>query len=345
MNELTVANRGIKDITEEIIYIRTSAQNMALMYACEIGRRLTEAKSLLSHGEWMPWLEEKVQFSQSSANRFMRLYREYGERVSELFSNSSTLANLSVSNALSLLALPENERESFVEEHDAEHLSTEEFKQLIRERDEALEAKKHAEELQDEAERERAEAERQKKALSEKLDEARFELEAGKSDMEELEKANIALLEENAELKNRPIEVAVERDEESIKKAAEEAKKETEKEWAEKLENATSELKKEHAEALDEIEQEKKELSEKLDEAQKMLDATEDTEELEEKIRELEKKLALSDKTVAVFGVHFEAIQKSWEQLIKLLKEMDGETQTKMHKALEALTRKMTEEI
>lgn len=250
MNELTVANRGIKDITEEIIYIRTSAQNMALMYACEIGRRLTEAKSLLGHGEWMPWLEEKVQFSQSSANRFMRLYREYGERVSELFSNSSTLANLSVSNALSLLALPENERESFVEEHDAEHLSTEEFKQLIRERDEALEAKKHAEELQDEAERERAEAERQKKALSEKLDEA-----------------------------------------------------------------------------------------------QKMLDATEDTEELEEKIRELEKKLALSDKTVAVFGVHFEAIQKSWEQLIKLLKEMDGETQAKMHKALEALTRKMTEEI
>ena len=146
MNELTTnTQRGIKDITEEIIYIRNAAQNMALLYACEIGRRLVEAKALLNHGEWMPWLEEKVLFSQASANRFMRLYREYGDKISELGANSSTLINLSVTNALSLLALPEEERESFAEEHNAEALSNTELEKLIKERDEAIKRAEEAE--------------------------------------------------------------------------------------------------------------------------------------------------------------------------------------------------------
>ena len=139
MNELTTnTQRGIKDITEEIIYIRNAAQNMARLYACEIGRRLVEAKALLNHGEWLPWLEEKVLFSQRNAQRLMRLFNEYGAKVSEFGANATTLSDLSVSNALSLLALPEEERESFAEEHNAAALSNTELEKLIKERDEAI---------------------------------------------------------------------------------------------------------------------------------------------------------------------------------------------------------------
>ena len=33
---------------------------------------------MLDHGQWGPWLREEVDFSQSSANNFMRIFEEYG---------------------------------------------------------------------------------------------------------------------------------------------------------------------------------------------------------------------------------------------------------------------------
>ena len=61
--EDTAAERGIETITEEILsYKRTAGESIL-----EIGRRLKEAKALLSHGEWLPWLSEKVEFSETSA--------------------------------------------------------------------------------------------------------------------------------------------------------------------------------------------------------------------------------------------------------------------------------------
>ena len=37
---------------------------------------------MLSHGEWRSWLEERVEFSERSAQRFMRLAREWSNPVS-----------------------------------------------------------------------------------------------------------------------------------------------------------------------------------------------------------------------------------------------------------------------
>lgn len=50
--------RGIEAITEEIIFYK----NVGGQAVIEIGRRLTEAKAQLKHGEWLPWLREKVEF-------------------------------------------------------------------------------------------------------------------------------------------------------------------------------------------------------------------------------------------------------------------------------------------
>lgn len=40
----------------------------------EIGRHLTEAKTLAGHGNWLPWLEREFSWSEQSANRFMQGY-------------------------------------------------------------------------------------------------------------------------------------------------------------------------------------------------------------------------------------------------------------------------------
>src|SRR5689334_9487178 len=41
----------------------------------EAGAKLIEAKSLLKHGQWLPWLREHVAMSDRTANRYMKLAR------------------------------------------------------------------------------------------------------------------------------------------------------------------------------------------------------------------------------------------------------------------------------
>lgn len=151
-NIIEKGGRNIEVVTNEIKSLVSSAQSVMLGYAVEIGRRLAEAKDLLPHGEWGTWLREKVEFSQSSANNFMKLFEEYGDKQFTLFgaavSNSQTFGNLSYTKALRLLAVPEEEREEFAEEHDVENISVRELDRVIKERDEAL---KRAEEAEKEA--------------------------------------------------------------------------------------------------------------------------------------------------------------------------------------------------
>jgi hypothetical protein len=66
-----------------------------------------DLKESLPHGEFGKWLEEKVEFSQPTANRFMR--------ASEAFENYSTLNNLTQSKIFALLDVPPEEREEFIQ--------------------------------------------------------------------------------------------------------------------------------------------------------------------------------------------------------------------------------------
>ena len=74
----------------------------------EIGSLLNEAKERVPHGEWAEWLRERVNFSEATARRFMRLAREYPNR--------SALTDLGFTKSLALLALPSDEREGFISE-------------------------------------------------------------------------------------------------------------------------------------------------------------------------------------------------------------------------------------
>ncbi|PSM59024.1 hypothetical protein C4L39_03970 [Clostridium diolis] len=73
----------------------------------EIGKRLIEAKEQVSHGEWGKWLEEKVEFTQSTATRFMKCYNEYD-------ANFVATHNLGTDKLFKLLTIPQEEREDFI---------------------------------------------------------------------------------------------------------------------------------------------------------------------------------------------------------------------------------------
>lgn len=132
--------RSPETLGSEIRYLSAQAKSMTVWFGVEIGKRLAEAKEMVGHGGWLDFPKTETEFSSSSASRFMQIAREYGGKTS----NFPTLGNLSVSNALRLLAVPEDEREEFAQTVDAEHLSSRELEQAIRERDEARKALEEA---------------------------------------------------------------------------------------------------------------------------------------------------------------------------------------------------------
>ena len=211
--------RDIEAITAEILDAKRAGGEAILT----IGRGLMEAKALLPHGEWLPWLEEKVEFSESSAQRFMRLAREW--------SNPSTLTDLGASKALQLLALPEAERQVFLgETHEVNgaeksvaDMSARELAQAIKERDEALKAAELAKAEQTAAEQAREKMSADMKMANERIAGLNAEVEARSADGEKWQREIARLEADLAKLKNRPVEVAVEADPAAVEAARKEA--------------------------------------------------------------------------------------------------------------------------
>jgi len=158
--------RTLGVVEMEIRVIQHQTGQAILNGAIEMGRRLEEAKAMVGHGEWGPWLK-KMGYSQSNANNLMRVFREYGSTQQSLFgaeSKSQTFGSLTFSKALSLLAIPdEEERERFVTENDVEHMSVRELNEALKARNEAEEKAAAAE---DEARGLRQETERLREELA-----------------------------------------------------------------------------------------------------------------------------------------------------------------------------------
>lgn len=79
---LVNSHRTPEQIASEINFIKEQSGKMLLSNTVEIGRRLTEAKELVPHGEWIKWLTESVSYSRSTACRLMKIFREYGDKFS-----------------------------------------------------------------------------------------------------------------------------------------------------------------------------------------------------------------------------------------------------------------------
>ncbi len=192
-------HRDIDIITHEIKELCDAAGKTMLLYAAEIGRRLVEAKEILPHGEWGRWLSEECGFSQRTANKHMQIFKAYGSAQVSLFGaelNSPTWANLSYSQALQLLSVPENEREEFAKNNHVEDLSTRELDRLIKERDEAKKKAEETEKLLNDTIEDAREINARKRQLEAITEEQKAELEKAKAEADEfqtkLEKAKAA---------------------------------------------------------------------------------------------------------------------------------------------------------
>ena len=315
--------RDICVITAEIRDIRRQANAMALIYAVEIGRRLVEAKEALPYGEWGRWLKEEAEFSQSTANNFMRLFEEYGSAQISIFGasvDSQTFANLPYSKALSLLAVPAEEREEFAEEVHADELSVRELNEAIKQRDmlkkalemktqqkKDLEEKYHAlEQAQIDALNKASEAEGLQGRLEQMTEQVKREQAAAEHLRIELEKAQ----------KNPTIPKATL---DKLRKKAEEA---AAKEAA--------------AGAAKELEAAKKKAEKATEEAAK---AKNEESRLRRELEEAKEKLKTASPEVAAFKALFDDVQGAVAKLrgmINKIRSNDPETAEKLTQALKA---------
>ena len=206
--------RDIEVITQEILDAKRRGGEAILT----IGRCLTEAKQTIPHGEWLPWLNERVEFSERTAQNFMRLAREW--------SNPQALADLGAAKALTLLALPAEERESFIAEN---HVVGGEEKTVIdmtsRELEKAIRERKEAQEAAAKAQADASAAEQARAKMAEDMALLNARLSGAQEDREQAAQAVARLEAQLAELKEKPVEVAVETvvDQVAIEKARAEA--------------------------------------------------------------------------------------------------------------------------
>lgn len=332
MSEL-VTVRDIQTVTTEIWMIRRQVEQTALSGAIEIGRRLTEAKELLPHGEWGKWLQEEVSFSQRTANNFMRLAAEYGDAQVSLFGgNPQALADLPYTKALQLLAVPEEEREEFAAANHVADLSSRELEKLIRERDAAQEETAQAEAAREEtarrlaaaleaqedaakvgaAQRSRAEvAEAKAKELEEKLDKAKTKYKLARQELRQLQ--------ENPTIPQ-----------DAMDKLRREAEEQAAKEAAEKAEARQAELRAARDKANEDA-----------------YNAREVARQAEKDRDEARRRLALANPDAAVFAALYGQVQENWNKLhgawIKAA-AVDAGTGEKLKKAARALAEKWTKE-
>ena len=146
-------------IAAEINAIKYQTGKILLANTIEIGRRLTEAKALMEHGEWGKWLEDEVSYSQKTAERLMRIYEAYcSKQPVSLYAGgqSPEMPNLSYTQAFILLGVPEEERAEFIAEIDVESMSTRELQKAVKGRKLALQKQEQASQDRDQALQENA---------------------------------------------------------------------------------------------------------------------------------------------------------------------------------------------
>lgn len=320
---ITVPVRDINTITSEIHYIQNDVQQYAAQGALKIGERLCEAKELLGHGEFLPWIKDEFGWTDRTAQKLMAVYREFGDSQKSLFGpeiNTKTYSDLPVSKLYLLISVPESEREDFVKENNVAEMSVREMEKLLRE-------KKEAEDESREAHAELNKLADKYAALSAVASEQEKELKAAQADV-------------SASIEAAKKEAAAEA--EKARRTAEKAQK-----------AAEAEAKK----ARDEAEAAKKDLQQLRDNPeipQEVMDKLKAqfgkaAEEAEARAREAEAKLKVSDPDVAMFKLHFDNLQKTAASMAQLITKMklsgNADIADKLSRAACAVLERVKEEL
>ena len=320
---ITVPVRDINTITSEIRYIQNDVQQYAAQGALKIGERLCEAKELLGHGEFLPWIKDEFGWTDRTAQKLMAVYREFGDSQKSLFGpeiNTKTYSDLPVSKLYLLISVPESEREDFVKENNVAEMSVREMEKLLRE-------KKEAEDESREAHAELNKLADKYAALSAVASEQEKELKAAQADV-------------SASIEAAKKEAAAEA--EKARRTAEKAQK-----------AAEAEAKK----ARDEAEAAKKDLQQLRDNPeipQEVMDKLKAqfgkaAEEAEARARAAEAKLKTADPDVAMFKLHFDNLQKTAASMAQLIIKMkqsgNADMADKLSRAACAVLERVKEEL
>lgn len=309
-------------IANEINSIKDQTRTVILCNSIEIGRRLCEAKLLVDHGEWGEWLKTYIDYSKSTANNLMRIFEEYGAPSIPLFgdnSKSQALGNLSYTQAVALLGVPD--KEEFIKENDVENMST-------RELQEAVKAQKHAEKRAEEAEKKVREAESANEAQSKLTKAAEKRAKEAEESLEKEKKKTQAEVKRLTGL----LETAKNNGDSSEKLAQLEADLEEAQNQVQELTNEINEPVTIEAAVIEKVPEE---IEQELN-------------ELREKNKNLEEQAARQSAEVLKFSLYFDSLTTGFKGLLgslEAIKEVDMEKYEKYKNAVNGLLDKMSEKL
>ena len=328
--------RDLEIIEAEILFYKRHAGRALLA----IGKRLMEAKAQLRHGEWLPWLRDKVDISERSAQDFMRIAKEYSE--------SAEIADLGASKALALLGLPASERADFVaEKHTVDgveksvsEMTAKELKRAIEERDDArrgMEAMKARAEV---AEQSREKMEQDMRQLRELNRRAKETVEEKNAALAKAEGDVQTLKEQMEELRSKPVDVAVQIKDasaEQIAEAKKAARAEAEKKHKTELAAREAELKKAQAEAK-KAREEAKAANVSLQEAERKAAAARQEAAAAGKLAKVN-----TSQNMVKFSILFQQTQDNVNRMAEAMEQESPENQGKIRAAMRALAEAIEE--
>jgi DNA repair exonuclease SbcCD ATPase subunit len=320
-------------IAIEINSIKEQTRKMVLFNSIEIGRRLSEAKSLVPHGEWGGWLSKSVDYSQRTASNLMAIFEQYGSSQITFFcdnAKSQALANLSYTQAVALLGIPQDEREAFLQENDLDSMSTRELQQAIKEKQE-LEAK--LKEIEAGWINSRKAADDAKQLAVKKTQEAQELAE----DISKLRQQLSREKDQSESLKTQLAEAHASGNDDEVKRVNE------------LLQESNSELFAAQKK-IEELERQLKETPVEVTAAPVIEKVPEEVErelnELRQKNKELESKESQPINTATIrFKVHFDSLVKGFGDLLGVLDEIDVDARDKYKNAVKGLISKMLERL
>jgi len=370
LNEILMMDKNLSvDRTPEMIAveinsIKEQTRKTFLFNSIEIGRRLTEAKTMIGHGEWGEWLEKSVAYSQRTANNLMRIFTDYGSSQITFFcdnAKSQALANLSYTQAVALLGIPQNERETFIHDHDIDNMTTRELQQAIKEKQE-LEAK--VMELEVAWGKDKGIADDAKRLADEKADEARKLLDEKQSIESELMTADKMLRDTQADVKR--LQDALEKEKEKSKQEIDrlglsisetkillsEAQDSGNNDEIDRLSESLVKSDSELTMAQHKIEELERQLKEPIEVTaapviEKVPEEVErELNELRKRNEELEAKGSQPISTATIrFKLHFDSLVKGFGDLLRVLDEIEDEGKEKYKNAVKGLIGKMSEKL
>lgn len=301
--------RTVELVTVEIKALHKQAQQMALGYAIEIGRRLVEVKAMLPHGQWGDYLRDRLGYKSSTARELQTALKELAQAREDVQAAEAARKKT---------------------EEDI-RLANERLSGMGREVEAAREAQRTAE---NQAEGYRLQLEEQRRKTEEAAASAGEEVSRLRAELEELRAS--------------PVDVAVEKvvDEEAVRAAAEQARAEAERELEERIRKAEVEkerAREKAAKAKGALEELKQRQEKELEEARAA------RERAEEQLAQAEKQIQVaSSGEVASFQVYFCQVQRAADDMWEIIQSMrsngQAETADKLARAMEALADKLREE-